>query len=382
MAKKPAICYFDNAATTPMDKRVIDAMLPYMTQPELSGNASSTTHSMGAAASKAVEMARRQFARSINCSPTEIYWTSGATEANNIALLGLAETIGKRVPRRIISCKTEHSAVLEPLHCLKDKDFELTFIPVNKSGAIDIDRLRTELAKGAALASFMYVNNETGVIHPIEQIGKACRKHGVPLHVDATQALGKIEVDLKKMRADLVSFSAHKFHGPKGIGALFVRKGNKTAPIISGGGQERGLRPGTLPVPQIVGAGTACSIAEKELNRNSAYVRRLHDSLCKAMKHVDICKVNGDVDNKVPHILNLCFKGIKSGSIVSHLADRFAISTGAACSATKERVSHVLVAMGVRRIEASSSIRISMSKMNTKNEVDRLSAELSKFCFS
>ena len=363
--KKP---YFDYAATTPADPRVIAAMAAYWGHGGEFGNPSSL-HQSGVAASQAAELARKQVARQINANPGSVVWTSGATEANNLALQGFVRH-PKNKCNKIITLATEHSAVLDTVRALRTQGCETVILPVKSDGLVDIAVIDKELKKGRTLLSVMWVNNETGVIQPIEQIAKLCKRYKTVFHVDAAQALGKVAIDMKKISVDLLSISGHKVYGPKGIGALYVRPRTAIAPLLHGGGQERGLRPGTLPVPLIIGMGAACSILTKEWKNENAKIEKLHDRILSSLKKDTKIKVNGGIGNKVPHILNVRFDGTR-GELLPHMAN-VDLSSGAACSAAKIGISHVLRAMRLKRQAAQSSIRISLGRFTSKADVDNL----------
>lgn len=351
-------------------------MLPFLQQDADFGNASSKTHTYGMEAMEAVELARRKVAQLLGTKVKEIVWTSGATEANNIALIGTVLASKRKTGRRVLTCTTEHLSVLDPVKSLSKLNVEPVLMRVTKAGLLDLNLLEEELRKGALLTSVMWVNNETGVIQPIAEIANLCKKYSVPLHVDASQAIGKIDVDLRKVPITLLSLSAHKIYGPKGCGTLFVRARTKLEPIMHGGGHENGLRPGTLPVHQLVGLGEACV----ELKRNMRKIRKnievLHEKLIVASVKIEDCRINGSLDYKVPHILNLSFDHIRGSDLLPALAKQFALASGSACTSTKNEASHVLRAMGVTRNLAAASIRISMGMDNTLVQVKKLEKSL------
>lgn len=371
--KKKEPAYFDHAATTPLDPSVLAAMLPYL-QGNF-GNASSQ-HAFGLAAREAIELARRKVAHLLAASPREVIWTSGATESNNLAIWGLILASTRKTKQRILTCASEHKAVLEPVASVGRFGAEPVVLPVGKTGLVDLDRLDAELAKGALLTSIMWVNNETGVIQPIEEVAKLCSRHKVSLHVDATQAAGKLKINLRKIPITMLSMSAHKIYGPKGCGVLFLRSRTKLAPLTLGGGHEKGLRPGTLPVHQIVGMGEACWLASRNDASNQALIVKHQASLLKSVQAIDGCQINGSIKNKVPHILNLSFAGIQGADLLPALADGYTLSSGAACATAKIEASHVLRAMGVTRNLALASVRISMGRNNSSAQVSSLGKDL------
>lgn len=360
--------YFDYAATTPVAPEVLDEMLPYFGPDGDFGNPSSVQHRHGHVASEAVETARKRVALLIGSRPGEIAWTSGATEANNLALRGVLGA-AKR-PLKLVTAETEHLTVLDVARALRKDGTELEVLPVSSKGLIDLDRLRSMVRRAPSFVSIMWVNNETGVIQPISEIASICKEAGAILHVDAVQAIGKEEVSVKKLPVDLMSVSSHKVYGPKGIGALFVRRGVSMQPLMFGGGQERGLRPGTLPVPQIVGMGKAFHMQLKERAKNAASIDIWHSKVVKFLASLGDIKFNGDHAAKVPHILNVCFGGV-SGNLLAALPG-VALSTSSACTTQKTMVSHVLRGMGLSKTQAMNSVRISFGKFTTDEQVDRL----------
>ncbi len=362
--------YLDNHATTPVDPRVVEAMLPYFT--EKFGNAASRNHSFGWAAEEAVENGRAQVARLINATPKEIIFTSGATESNNLAIKGVAEMYREK-GNHIITQVTEHKAVLDTCKRLEKYGFEVTYLPVAKDGRIDLDDLRRAITPKTILISIMYANNEIGVIQPIEEIGKIAKEKGVFFHTDAVQAAGKVPVDVQKENIDLLSISAHKVYGPKGVGALYVRRRNprvQLASIIDGGGHERGMRSGTLNVPGIVGLGKAVELAQNEMPEESARLRGLRDYLKEGLfAKLDELYINGSMTHRLPHNLNVSFAYVEGESMLMGIND-VAVSSGSACTSATLEPSYVLKALGVGEDLAHTSIRFGIGRFNTKEEVD------------
>jgi len=362
--------YMDNHATTAVDPRVLDAMLPYFT--EKYGNAASRNHEFGWKAEEAVESARGQIARLIHASPREIVFTSGATESNNLAIKGVAEA-HRAKGNHIVTQATEHKAVLDTCKRLEKYGFEVTYLPVDRDGLIDLESLRRAITPKTILISIMHANNEIGVIQPIEQIGKIAKEEKVLFHVDAAQSVGKIAVDVEKFGVDLISISAHKLYGPKGVGVLYVRRKDprvELAPMIDGGGHERGLRSGTLNVPGIVGLGKASEICQKEMTEESERLRRLRDKLNDAItSRLDDTFLNGSMAHRLPNNLNLSFVGVEGDALLMGIND-VAVSSGSACTTATLEPSHVLRALGVPEDLAHSSIRFGLGRFNTEEEVD------------
>jgi cysteine desulfurase len=399
--------YLDYNSTTPVDPRVLEAMLPYFT--EKFGNAASKTHSFGWVAEAAVEQARERVAKLINATPHEIIFTSGATEAINLAIKGVYEThtspfsfgegsglpagqAGVRrgeVKNHIITVSTEHKAVLDTCQYLESKGAQVTYLPVNREGLIDLGQLSNSITPSTLLVCVMYANNETGVIQPIHEISKIVhgknssfeeRQGGCLFMCDATQAVGKIKVDVENDGIDLLCLSAHKIYGPKGTGALFVRRKNPRVtllPLIHGGGHERGLRSGTLNVPGIVGLGKACEIAEKEIWDDAQRVSQLRTLLEQKLIDLGRIFVNGSIKHRMPNVTNLSFSGIKADSLIAKLPD-IAVSTGSACTSAIPEPSHVLKAMGMTDEMAYSSVRFSLGKYTTQHEVEYAIDKISK----
>ena len=363
--------YLDNHSTTPMDPRVLEAMLPYFT--EKFGNAASRNHAFGWAAEEAVEQARKQIARLIHADPKELVFTSGATESDNLALKGVVEMY-KEKGDHIITYQTEHRAVLDTAKTLESKrGLKVTYLPVDKYGMVSPDDVRNAITDKTILISIMLANNEIGTINPVKEIGKIAKEKGILFHCDATQGVGKIPVDVQEMGIDLMSFTAHKIYGPKGVGALYVRKKAprvRIAPLIDGGGHERGMRSGTLPVPLIVGFGKACELCEQEMPAESAKVSKLRDRLQDGiMKGLDEVYLNGHPTQRLPHNLNISFAYVEGESMLMGLKE-IALSSGSACTSATLEPSYVLRALGVGSDLAHSSIRFGLGRFNTVEEVD------------
>lgn len=362
--------YLDNHATTAVDPRVLEAMLPYFT--EKFGNAASRSHEFGWKAEDAVENARGQIARLIHASAREIIFTSGATESNNLAIKGVAEAYrGKG--NHIISQVTEHKAVLDTCKRLETSGCEVTYLPVNADGLIALDDLRAAITPKTILISIMYANNEIGVVQPIEAIGKIAKEKKVLFHVDAAQAVGRIPVDVQKDGIDLLSISAHKIYGPKGVGVLYVRRKDPRVDVsamIDGGGHERGLRSGTLNVPGIVGLGRACELCQKEMAEESERLRRLRDKLKDAIANgLEGTSINGSMDHRLPNNLNVSFAGVEGDALLMGIND-VAVSSGSACTSATLEPSYVLRALGVPDELAHSSIRFGLGRFNTDEEIE------------
>jgi cysteine desulfurase len=372
--------YMDNHATTPLDPRVLDAMMPYFTGKF--GNAASRNHQFGWEAEQAVETARGQIAKLIGATAREIIFTSGATESNNLALKGIAEMYREQ-GNHIITQVTEHKAILDTCKKLEKMGYRVTYLPVQADGLIDLDDLRraivTEGAGKTILVSLMFANNEIGVVQPIAEIGKICHEKGVIFHTDAVQAVGKIPVDVQKMNIDVMSLSAHKLYGPKGVGALYVRRRNPRVQIteqINGGGHERGMRSGTLNVPGIVGLGKACEIAGEEMEAESKRLTELRDYLrAKLENALDYVQVNGNMEHHLPGNLNMSFVYVEGESLLMGIND-IAVSSGSACTSATLEPSYVLKALGLGDDVAHSSIRFGLGRFNTKAEVDYVADKL------
>ncbi|MBC8073743.1 MAG: IscS subfamily cysteine desulfurase [Deltaproteobacteria bacterium] len=371
MNGKPPI-YLDYAATCPVDQRVVDAMLPYFTQ--MYGNAASRTHSFGWTAEEAVEMGRRELAQTLGADDKEITWTSGATESNNLAIKGVAEYLAEQ-GNHIITVVTEHKAVLDTCKHLERHGCEVTYLPVDAEGLITAQQVADAITDKTVLVSVMFANNETGVIQPISEIGQVCRARKVLFHTDATQAFGKVPLDVDAMSIDLMSISAHKIYGPKGIGALYVRRRKprvRLAPQIHGGGHERGNRSGTLNVPSIVGFGTAARIAREDMAEDTARIIALRDHLRdRLMNEIDHVFVNGSREHVLPGHLNISFAYIEGESLLMALKD-VALSSGSACTSASLEPSYVLRAMGLNDELAHSSLRMTIGRFTTKEELDHV----------
>jgi cysteine desulfurase len=364
--------YLDCHATTPLDQRVLSVMLPYFT--EQFGNPASVTHLYGWEAEAAVKQARETLAAAIQATPEEIIFTSGATEANNLAIKGVAEAHFSK-GRHIITLQTEHHAVLDPCHYLRSLGFEVTFLSVQRDGLIDLDQLEKALRPDTILVSVMAANNEIGVLQPLAEIGALCRNHHVLFHTDAAQAIGKIPLDVAAMQIDLMSLTAHKVYGPKGIGALYVRRRNprvQIAPQLHGGGHERGLRSGTLYTPQIVGFAEAVKLSLGELAAESQRIQGLRDRLWQHLQSVDGIHLNGHPTERLPGNLNVSIEGVDGQALLLGLQPIAAISSGSACSAAKIAPSHVLLALGQSPELAYASIRFGIGRFNTPEEIDRV----------
>jgi cysteine desulfurase len=361
--------YLDYSATTPVDARVADKMIPYLT--EHFGNPASRSHVFGWTAEKAVENAREQVAALVNADPKEIIWTSGATESNNLAIKGAAHFYASSKGKHIITIATEHKAVIDPVRELERQGFESTFITPESDGLVDLEKFKAALRPDTVLASVMLVNNEIGVIQDIEALGNLCRANGTVFHVDAAQATGKVEIDLEKLPVDLMSFSAHKTYGPKGIGALYVRRKPRIRleAQMHGGGHERGFRSGTLPTHQIVGMGEAYRIAKEEMALENARIKRLRDKLWAGLSSIEEVYLNGDLTHRVPHNLNVSFNFVEGESLIMAVKD-IAVSSGSACTSASLEPSYVLRALGRSDELAHSSIRFSIGRFTTEEEID------------
>src|ERR1700677_3337267 len=362
--------YMDNHATTPVDPRVVDAMLPYFT--EKFGNAASRNHSFGWAGEEAIETARQQIASLIGATPKEIIFTSGATESDNLMIKGVAEMYREK-GNHIITQAIEHKAVLDTCKRLEKYGYEVTYLPVRKDGRVDPEDVRKAITPKTILITIMYANNEIGVINPIQEIGKIAKEHGIIFAVDGVQAVGKIPVDVQKDNIDLLAISGHKIYGPKGVGALYVRRRNprvQLSAMVGGGGHERGMRSGTLNVPGIVGLGKACEIAQQEMpqeaERMLALRTRLQESI---MSRLDETFINGSMEDRVPHNNNLRFAYVEGESLLMGIND-IAVSSGSACTSATLEPSYVLKALGVGEDLAHTSIRFGLGRFNTPEEVD------------
>jgi cysteine desulfurase len=361
--------YLDYHATTPVDPRVLEVMLPFFGVDF--GNAASKSHAFGWKAEEAVEEARTEVGRLIGASAKEIVWTSGATESDNLAIKGVAQFYAEK-GRHLVTCKTEHKAVLDSMHALERQGFEVTFLDVEKDGRVDPQRLKDALRKDTVLVSLMHANNETGVVHPLEEIGRITRAAGVLLHCDAVQSVGKIPFDVESLNVDLASLSAHKMYGPKGVGALYVRRKPRVRLVaqMDGGGHERGFRSGTLNVPGIVGFGKAASLALAEREREAARVLALRERLRKGLEAgLDLLTVNGSVEHRVPGNLNVSFAYVEGEALMMAIKD-VAVSSGSACTSASLEPSYVLRAMGISEDMAHSSIRFGLGRFTTEEEID------------
>lgn len=362
--------YMDHHSTTPVDPRVLDVMLPYFT--EKFGNAASRNHQFGWEAEEAVESARKQIAKLIHCDAKELVFTSGATESDNLALKGVVEMY-KEKGNHIITCLTEHRAVLDTCKALEKRGVQVTYLPVEKDGRLNPDDVRKAITDKTILISIMTANNEIGTIHPVAEIGKIAKEKGVLFHCDATQGVGKIPVDVDKMGIDLMSFTAHKIYGPKGVGALYVRKRAprvRLVPQMDGGGHERGMRSGTLPVPLVAGFGKACELCEQEMPTESKRLAALRDRLqAQIMGSLDECYLNGHPTERLPHNLNISFAYVEGEALLMGVKE-IALSSGSACTSATLEPSYVLRALGVGSDLAHSSIRFGLGRFTTAEEVD------------
>lgn len=361
--------YLDNNATTPMDPRVLEAMLPYFTNQF--GNAASRNHAFGWAAEEAVDYAREQIAKLINCNPKEIIFTSGATEADNLAIKGVFEMYASK-GNHIITATTEHKAVLDTCKHLEKIGGKVTYLKVNNEGLIDLNELEAAITPQTILISIMYGNNEVGVLQPIREISKIAKKHGVLFMTDATQAVGKIPVDVEADGIDLMAFSAHKMYGPKGVGALYVRRKNprvKVTAQMDGGGHERGMRSGTLNVPGIVGLGMACELCRLDMESDTARILKLREKLESGLLPMEESYLNGSKEHRLPHVSNISFKYVEGEGLMMGVKD-LAVSSGSACTSASLEPSYVLKAMGLSDDMAHSSLRFGFSRFTTDEEVE------------
>lgn len=360
--------YLDYQATTPMDPRVTDVMIK--TLQEDYGNPHSRTHALGWKSEELVEIARKQVADLINADPKEIFFTSGATESNNIAIKGVARFYGAQ-KNHIITVSTEHKCVINSARDLEQEGFSVTFLPVQQNGLIDLEKLKAAITDKTCIVSVMSVNNEIGVIQPIKEIGEICRSKGVFFHTDAAQAFGKIPLDVEAMKIDLMSISGHKIYGPKGVGAIYIRRKPRVRikPIFSGGGQERGIRSGTVPTPLVVGLGKAAEIAKNEMAKDFAHIKKLSDKLAKGIIETTHVYLNGDKEKRYPGNLNFSFAGIEGESMIMALKD-LAVSSGSACTSSSLEPSYVLHSLGVEDELAHTSIRFGIGRFTTEEEID------------
>ena len=360
--------YMDYGATTPVDPRVVDAMIPWLR--EHFGNPASRSHAWGWEAEEAVERARCQVADLIGADPREIVWTSGATESNNLAIKGAAHFYKDR-GRHLITVKTEHKAVLDTMRELERQGFEVTYLDVQANGLLDLEGFKAAIRPDTILASIMLVNNEIGVVQDIETLGRICREKGVLLHVDAAQATGKVEIDLKELPVDLMSLASHKTYGPKGIGALYVRRKPRVRleAQMHGGGHERGMRSGTLPTHQCVGMGEAFRLAKLEMKQDLAKAQALQKRLLDGLKDMEQVFVNGDLSHRVPHNLNISFNYVEGESLIMGIKG-LAVSSGSACTSASLEPSYVLRALGLSDELAHSSLRITVGRFTTEKDID------------
>ncbi len=360
--------YLDYSATTPVDPKVVDKMIPWLY--EHAGNPASRSHAYGWEAEEAVERARVQVASLVNADPREIVWTSGATESNNLAIKGAAGFYAER-GKHIITIKTEHKAVLDPCRELERQGFEVTYLDVQEDGLINLDAFKAAIRPDTVLVSVMFVNNEIGVIQPIATLGEICRENNIIFHVDAAQATGKVEIDLQALKVDLMSFCAHKTYGPKGIGALYVRRKPRIRieAQMHGGGHERGFRSGTLATHQIVGMGESFALAQAEMGTENERVRMLRDRLWAGLSQIEEVYLNGDIEQRVPHNLNVSFNYVEGESLIMAIKE-LAVSSGSACTSASLEPSYVLRALGRNDELAHSSIRFTIGRFTTEKEID------------
>lgn len=371
-AAKSRSIYLDYHATTPVDPRVLAAMLPYFT--EHFGNAASITHEYGWEAEAVIQQSRTILAEAINGSPEEIVFTSGATEANNLAIKGVAEAYFSQ-GRHLITVQTEHNAVLDPCHYLENLGFEVTYLPVQGDGILDLDLLEKSIRPDTILVSVMAANNEIGVIQPLAEIGAICRQHQVLFHCDGAQAIGKIPLDVQEMQIDLLSMTAHKIYGPKGIGALYVRRKSprvKLSPQLHGGGHERGMRSGTLYTPQIVGFAKAVELGLQERETEAERLQQLRSSLWHHLQSLNGIHLNGHASQRLPGNLNVSVEGVDGQALILAVRSTVALSSGAACSAVKIAPSHVLTALGRSEKLAFASLRFGLGRFTTQEEIEQV----------
>jgi len=362
------LIYLDYSATTPVDPRVVDAMVPWLF--ERFGNPASRSHAVGWDADEAVEHARKQVADLVNADPREIVWTSGATESNNLAIKGAANFYASR-GKHVVTVKTEHKAVLDTCRELERQGYEVTYLNVKEDGLLDLEVFKAALRPDTVLASVMFVNNEIGVIQDIETLGEICREKGIVFHVDAAQATGKVQIDLQKLKVDLMSFSAHKTYGPKGMGALYIRRKPRIRleAQMHGGGHERGFRSGTLPTHQIVGMGEAFALAGADMATENERIRMLRDRLWAGLSEIEETYLNGSMDHRVPHNLNVSFNYVEGESLIMAIKE-LAVSSGSACTSASLEPSYVLRALGRNDELAHSSIRFTIGRFTTEEEID------------
>ena len=369
--------YLDNAASTEIHPEVVKEMLPYFDK--YYGNPSSI-HQFGRKAKNAIEKARKQVAALIGAEPNEIIFTSGGTESNNTIFYGIISQGEKFELSHIITSSIEHDAVLEPIRQFEKNGCQITYLPVDKHGMINLDDITKSISKQTVMISIMFANNEVGTIQPIKEISKICNKYQIPLHTDAVQAVGKIPINVKELGVDALSISSHKINGPKGVGALFLKKGSTTTPYIVGGGQENGMRSGTENVASIVGFGKSCEIAKDKLSDNISHFQTLHSSmLSRIVKEIPHVKLNGHPQNRIFNNIHLTFLGINGEDLIIKLDEHgIAASTGSACSVHTQKASHVLKAMGFNHEQITGSLRISFGYTNTLNEVEQTVEVLKK----
>lgn len=370
--------YLDYASTTPVDPRVASKMMQYLTPDGEFGNPASRSHRYGWKADDAVEEARSHVANLVNCDPREIVWTSGATEADNLAIKGVARFY-KSKGNHIITSKIEHKAVLDPCRQLEREGFEVTYLDPNEGGVITPEAIKNAMQENTILVSIMHINNELGTLNNLEEIGNITREAGAFFHVDAAQSTGKVDIDLSKLPVDLMSFSAHKTYGPKGIGALFVRRKPRVRieALIHGGGHERGMRSGTLPTHQIVGMGEAFKIAKEEMESDHIKIKAYHEEFLKEAMKIEHAYINGDLNNKVPNILNISFNFVEGESLIMGLKD-IAVSSGSACTSASLEPSYVLRALGRKDELAHSSIRFSFGRFTSDEDIKNTLSILNK----
>ncbi|GAD28821.1 IscS subfamily cysteine desulfurase [Photobacterium leiognathi] len=368
--------YFDYSATCPVDPRVAEKMMQCLTMEGNFGNPASRSHRYGWQAEEAVDAAREHIADLVNADPREIVFTSGATESDNLAIKGASHFYSKK-GKHVITCKTEHKAVLDPCRQLEREGFEVTYLEPESNGLIDLAKLRDAMREDTVLVSIMHVNNEIGVVQDIAAIGELCRENKTVFHVDAAQSAGKLPIDVQEMKVDLISFSAHKIYGPKGIGALYVRRKPRIRleAQMHGGGHERGFRSGTLPTHQIVGMGEAFRIAKEEMEQDYKHAVQLRDRLLKGLEGIEAMSINGDLEQRVPNNLNISFAFVEGESLLMALKD-LAVSSGSACTSASLEPSYVLRALGLNDELAHSSIRFSFGRFTTEEEVDYAVAQI------
>ncbi|MFO7846030.1 MAG: cysteine desulfurase family protein [Balneolaceae bacterium] len=366
--------YLDYNSTTPVDPRVLEEMLPYFN--ERFGNASSVSHMFGWEAEEAVNLAREQVAGLIGASAGEITFTSGATEAVNLIIRGMFMA-NDDTRRHIITCATEHKAVLDTCKFVEQSGGTVTYLPVDKSGSIDLKKLENAITDHTILVCLMHANNEIGTIHPLKEIARITREKSIPLLSDATQSVGKIPVDVNELGVDMITFSSHKLYGPKGAGALYISKKNKPGitPILTGGGQEKGMRPGTMNVPAIVGFGKACEICSKEMKDETNRLSPLRDQMESELSDWDSVQINGNLRNRLPYMTNLTFQNIDSSHLLLRLRN-LAVSQGSACTSATQKPSHVLEAIGLPDDRALSSIRVGLGRFTTEEEIEAAIREM------